>query len=128
MAKKKSVKSRVPKTRNQGTMSEAAFFGFIRAALRNKSRFWKPISACKQNSRRSVNKGRQKWEYQCAKCREWFADKEVQVDHIVECGTLRSFDDIGPFCERLFCEIEGFQVLCKPCHSAKTKEYMLNKG
>lgn len=121
-------KSRVAKTRNHGTMSEAAFFGFIRSSLRNRSRYWKPIAECKKNARRAVAKGRQKWEYQCNHCKGWFMDKETQVDHIEECGSLKSFDDIGAFAERLFCEIEGFQVLCKECHNKKTQEYRLNKG
>ena len=40
-------RSRVNKTRNSGTLSESAFWSFIRSALRQKSRWWKPISECK---------------------------------------------------------------------------------
>jgi 5-methylcytosine-specific restriction endonuclease McrA len=121
-------KSRVAKTRNHGTMSEAAFFGFIRSALRGKSRWWKPINACKQAARRPVkDKGRQKWEYQCNNCKGWFSEKETQVDHIVEVGALKSLSDLPVFVERLFCEVDGLQVLCIECHNKKTKEYMLNR-
>ena len=67
--RKKPVKktSRVPKTRNAGTMTESAFWSFIRSALRQKSRWWKPITECKMKARRPYkgpNK-RQKFEYQC---------------------------------------------------------------
>ena len=74
MAKKKVRKPRVPRTRNAGTMTEAAFWSMIRSALRQKSRWWKPVSQCKQESKRAYkgkNK-RQKWEYQCNKCKNWF--------------------------------------------------------
>jgi hypothetical protein len=53
-------------------------------------------------------------------CKRWFPEKETQLDHIVECGSLREFSDLPGFVERLFCESDGFQVLCKGCHNKKT--------
>jgi hypothetical protein len=47
--------------------------------------------------------------------------KETQVDHIVECGSLRRFEDLPGFTERLFCEKEGLQILCRRCHGEKRK-------
>ena len=70
----KTRKNAVSKTRNSGTMTEAAFWSFIRSALRQKSRWWKPVSECKQNARR-IYAGplkRQKWEFQCNYCKKWF--------------------------------------------------------
>lgn len=133
---KKAVKSRVEKPYNQGTLSNAGFWSFIRSALRNKSRFWKPATKCKENSRRKyIGKNKlQKWEYQCSTCKEWFKGTEVAVDHIVEAGALSCKEDVGSFIERLFCEIDGFQVLCdkredkkQSCHKIKTDFYMKNK-
>jgi len=49
-------------------------------------------------------------------------DKEVAVDHIIPAGTLRCADDLPQFVERLFCEVDGLQVLCKTCHDKKTKK------
>jgi 5-methylcytosine-specific restriction endonuclease McrA len=123
MAKKKS---RVVKTRNAGTMSESAFWSFIRSALRQKSRWWKPIALRKQMSKRKYvgpkqGKNRQQWEYQCASCLDWFPDKNINVDHIVPAGTLRCANDLPGFVERLFCEIDNLQVLCSTCHDKKTK-------
>lgn len=63
---------------------------------------------------------RLKWEFQCAGCNHWFPQSEVEVDHIVPAGSLRSFEDIAGFVERLFCEPEGLVVLCERCHRAKT--------
>lgn len=59
--------------------------------------------------------------YRCAKCGGDFPRKEVEIDHIVECGSLRSFDDLPGFVQRLFVEKEGFAILCKEnCHHRKT--------
>ena len=56
---KKPKKPRVPRTRNAGTMTESAFWSMIRSALRQKSRWWKPISECKTLARRAY-KGKNK--------------------------------------------------------------------
>ena len=115
---------KVIKTRNAGTMSESAFWGFIRSALRQKSRWWKPITQCKQNAKRpykGTNK-RQKFEYQCNKCKKWFPDKQINVDHVTPAGELNKPDDLPGFVERLFVEQSGLQVLCVNCHDIKTKQ------
>ena len=115
---------KVIKTRNAGTMSESAFWAFIRSALRQKSRWWNPITQCKQNAKRTykgTNK-RQKFEYQCNKCKKWFPDKQINVDHILPAGELNKADDLPGFVERLFVEQSGLQVLCVNCHDIKTKQ------
>ena len=123
--RKKLVKktSRVPKTRNAGTMTESAFWSFIRSALRQKSRWWKPITECKMKARRPYkgpNK-RQKFEYLCNSCKTWFPDKQINVDHIVGAGSLNCGQDLPGFVDRLFCEQDNLQVLCTTCHDHKTK-------
>lgn len=123
--------ARVQKTRNNGTMSESAFWGMIRSTLRKASRWWKPVAEARKKARRAVKGGgRQKWEYQCNECKGWFMEKEIAVDHIVEAGTLTCSSDLPGFVERLFCEVEGLQVLCNKrndgevsCHKKKTDEY-----
>ncbi len=119
--------SKVEKPYNHGTMSTAAFFGMLKNMLRQKSRWWKPISACKQNAKRTyrgLNK-RQKFEYQCNMCKEYFSDKETAVDHIIPVGSLKCYDDLPGVVERLFCEIDGLQVLCTNCHTEKTKQDLI---
>ena len=127
MLKKKKVgkprKSTTAKPRNAGTMTESAFWSFIRSALRQKSRWWKPIAQAKQTAKRKYkgpNK-RQKFEYQCNACKEWFPDKKINVDHRIPAGTLRSAHDLPGFVERLFCEVDNLQVLCTTCHDKKTQ-------
>ena len=120
---KRATRTKLPRERNAGTMTNAMFWSFIRSALRNKSRWWKPITQCRMSSRRAykgTNK-RQKFEYQCNKCKNWFPDKEIAVDHKIPAGSLNSGDDLKGFVERLFCEEEHLQVLCSSCHDVKTK-------
>jgi len=119
----------VPKTRCDGTMSEAMFWSFIRSALRQKSRWWKPISICKMNARRAYkgDNKRQKYEYQCKKCKTWHAEKNINVDHIIPAGSLNTAQDLPLFVERLFCEQDNLQVLCTDCHNKKTANEKKNK-
>lgn len=111
------------RTRNNGTMTEAEFWGMIRSALRRRSMFWKPILQTKLDARRdsqSTTNKRIKYEYQCSKCSNWFPDKEIEVDHYEQPGSLRNSDDLKGFVERLFCEKEGFRILCETCHRENT--------
>jgi len=121
--KKAAKRVLVAKTRNAGTMTESAFWSFIRSALRQKSRWWKPITQTKMAARRAYkgpNK-KQRVEYQCAECLNYFPDKKVNVDHIIPAGTLKCANDLPGFVERLFCEADNLQVLCSACHDVKTK-------
>jgi 5-methylcytosine-specific restriction endonuclease McrA len=121
---KKTTRTKLPRERNAGTMTNAMFWSFIRSALRNKSRWWKPITQCRMSARRpykGTNK-RQKFEYQCNQCKNWFPDKQIAVDHKIPAGSLNSGDDLKGFVERLFCEVEHLQCLCSNCHDIKTKD------
>jgi 5-methylcytosine-specific restriction endonuclease McrA len=122
--REKKEKKVVMKPYNSGTMTTSAFWTFIRSALRQKSIYWKPIRQCKINSRRpykGINK-QQKYEYQCNECKNWYAEKNINVDHIIPAGTLKCANDLPGFVERLFVEIEGLQCLCTICHNKKTKK------
>lgn len=122
-AKKRAKRVAPPKTRNGGKWSEGEFWQMIRSALRNRTRFWAPKLKALTQARRpsqSANK-RLKWEFQCSKCGEWFPQKLIQAHHTIPAGSLQSGDDLKPFVERLFCE-EGFEIICKPCHTEEHKK------
>ncbi len=123
----KPRKSLVDKPFNNGSMSNAAFFGWIRSRLRKMSQAWKPIQEVKKDAKRPYigeNK-RRKFSYECSRCKGLFSDKEVAVHHIIPAGTLKSFDDIGTFCKNLFVEKDLLILLCDGCHTKEHEE--LNK-
>ncbi len=128
--KRKVKRQIVPRTRNLKTMTESEYFGKIRSSLRSCFRFWKPaLKALELSSRPYTGKNsRQKKEYQCNECENWFSRRSVEIDHIEECGKLSSYEDIIIFIQRLTREEpEAYQILCKECHKTKTKKYHDNK-
>lgn len=110
-----------PKPRNAGTLTESAYWGMVRSGLRRTFRWWKPMMKVKEEAKRiyTGSNKRQKWEYQCNYCQEWYKGSEVQIDHITPSGSLKCGEDLQGFLERLTPE-SGYQVLCKPCHIIKT--------
>ena len=114
----------VAKERAGGRWSEARYFSFIRSALRKASMRYPVKTDALIASRRprteASGEGKHTYEHQCATCEFWFQGKDVAVDHIVGAGSLKTFDDLAGFVERLFCELKGLQVLCKACHTIKT--------
>lgn len=141
MAKKRPAKKPVPKKpaakranktppfENYPTWSEAKFFGFLRSALRSASSRYPPKYECLNNATRPYvgPDKRRKKERQCAACKGWFATTQTSADHIIPAGSLRCWDDLVPFVQRLFCSVDGFQCLCDTCHTAKTKMERENK-
>lgn len=140
MAKEKATKPKKKATKRKGVKrtppfvhwpewSEAQFWSFLRSGLRSKHQRYPPryavLDAAKRKSQ-SDNK-RLKWEFQCNVCRNWYPQKEISVDHIVPCGTLKSFEDLPGFVERLFVGVPGLQCLCTGCHNLKTAQDKLEK-
>ena len=121
--------TKAPKTRCSGTMTDAAFFSFIRSGLREKSQRWQPVYHAKKLAQVPYvgTDKRTKYHYTCAICNGDFKGTETMVDHIVPCGSLKGFNDLPAFVERLFCEVGGLRVLCKPCHQEVTNAERLAK-
>ncbi len=67
--------------------------------------------------------------YKCNKCEKTFGPKEIEVDHKVKVTPsqgLNTGKDWGILIDRmLYCGIEGIDVMCKSCHSEKTKEEII---
>ena len=101
--------------------------GFITSVIRGGFRRWPPkfhvLSEAKQGKRTNETTGRMAEHYACSTCNSSFPAKEVQVDHIEPVVDPKvGFIDWDTFISRLFCEAENLQVLCKSCHSKKTKQ------
>jgi 5-methylcytosine-specific restriction endonuclease McrA len=60
--------------------------------------------------------------HKCEKCNDCFPASEMQADHINPIIPIEGFDSWENVIKRLYCEIDGFQALCKECHKEKTKE------
>ena len=120
MVTKRKVKPRVPRTHAGGTMTRSAYFTFIRSGLRQKWLRYPPRYQVLASCSRKVVGLKHKTEYKCAECNKWHKKTQVQVDHIVPCGSFNKFEELGAFAERMFCEPEGLQVLCESCHYFKT--------
>ena len=112
----------VEKTRAGGTWSEARYWNFVVGVIRAGHKRWGPKHQAKKLARRhnqSANK-RLTYESQCAKCKVWFREDETEVDHIIPCGSCTGPEDLIGYFERTYVEVDGYQVLCKPCHQEKT--------
>jgi 5-methylcytosine-specific restriction endonuclease McrA len=59
--------------------------------------------------------------YLCNICQETFGGKDIAVDHIEPVVSLSGWTDWNDFMARLFCHENGYQLLCKKCHKAKTQ-------
>lgn len=124
--KKKAVtkRARTPPYTAYPEWTTAQFFSFLRSGLRAKFTRWPPKYKVLSNAKRNYtgSNPRQKYEFQCAECLSYYQQKQVEVDHIIACGSLNKLEDLPGFVERLFCGVEGLRVLCKPCHLKITKE------
>ena len=103
--------------------SHASFDAWVRGHLR---RGWSryPLKNAKlKNARLRAPIGRFDktiWAIECEMCGELFPQNQIQVDHIVEAGSLRGEGGLDGFIERLFPPQEGMALLCHPCHTVKT--------
>lgn len=114
------------KTRCSGQWTEARFNSFIKSALRGASRKWKPLQDALKNARE------ERGFYRCASCKELVPAtikegrkrvKNVHADHIVPIVDPRvGFTNWDDCVERMMCESDNFQALCKECHDKKCSE------
>lgn len=116
---------RTPPFSQYPAWSESRFFGFIRSALRSAFRRWAPKYEVVEDAKRDKPKskpGRHRFEYKCSKCKRYYKRTEVEVDHIEQVGSLKSFEDLPGFAQRMFVGKEKLRLLCKGCHKKVTAE------
>lgn len=96
-------------------MSKPVLKHFLVNKLRRISYQWSP-------RRQAIVRARvERGQYRCACCDGLFGPKEINVDHIYPVVDEEDgFLDWNTYIDRLFCAVEGYQVLCKTCHGAKT--------
>ena len=114
------------KTRDGGEWTDARFRSFVISALRAASRRYPPKYKALKNAfvgkKINAKSNKMAMHYKCAACRKIFVAVDVQVDHIEPVvDPIKGFETWDIFINRLFCEIENLQVLCKPCHKTKTE-------
>lgn len=119
-------------------MTEAAFFGKFRAAIRKEWRNSKMYKDVVLKARIPCTDGsRKKWVVPCAECGTLhYLDQRIKVptadgkkmkdvpayqrDHLTDAGSCRSFKEVGEFAEKMNCPPEELQILCYFCHDKKT--------
>ena len=111
---------------NNGEWTVARYTAFVKGGLRSASQRWPPkykvLSRAFVGSRINPKSGRLAKHYQCSNCKDAFPAKDVEVNHIIPVIPVAGFDSWDGVIERLFCEQEGLEVLCKPCHKEITKQ------
>lgn len=98
------------------------------SALRRVFRRYPPFKECLANAKSEYfipsKKGKlmRRVHWECAKCKTKVTQKNRDVDHInpvIDPAT--GFAGYDAYALRLFCALVNLQVLCKPCHKAKSK-------
>lgn len=98
------------------TSDDPRFKTFLMRFLRKASYMWPARNEALRDAK--VSWGR----YKCAECHEIYQKKDIDIDHVNPVIDVKGFDSWDNVIARLFCEREGFQILCKPCHKIKTKD------
>lgn len=115
------------KPRNTGQWTEARYRSFIISMLRRGTNRWGPKNETKKDAR--VERG----IYLCASCGEKVPPTvkgedgkrktNISVDHIEPViDPKKGFTTWDDYIERMFCEKDNLQLLCKSCHDNKTKQ------
>lgn len=127
--KRKSTDAKQKRLYNGGKWTEARFRSFVVSALRKASQKWPPAWEALANAR--VSRGL----YRCAGCgvvgpqylpseKKGGKRKNNAVrDHeppVVD--TAKGFTTWDEYIDRMFCELEHFQILCYKCNKEKCDE------
>jgi hypothetical protein len=113
---------RVELVRNGATWSEARYWQQVRSCLRRGFRFWRPAVLALEAARVAAPGPRgRKWLFRCEACEKLHLRRNVEIDHRVPCGELRSVEHVAEFLARLTPEDPGaYAVLCRTCHRKKS--------
>lgn len=123
------------KERNGGKWTEARWRAFVISALRSATNKWNPKTQALRHARLS------RGVYVCAACNKQMGAttwrtyksgkkkghpkkvKDAVVDHIIPVvDPAVGFVSWDEYIERMFCEVDNFQVICHDCHEVKCAE------
>jgi len=100
---------------------------YVLNVLREATIRWEGRRECLIENRKKKKIGKYKngndievYVYQCAHCKEWFREDQIEIDHIVEVGPYKG--DLLDWTNRLY-DRNNLQKLCIKCHSIKTSKY-----
>jgi 5-methylcytosine-specific restriction endonuclease McrA len=116
------MKKVVNKPRCSGQWTEAQFTTFVKNQLRGATWKWKPVSDVLKAARETRG-----W-YLCAGCNQSVPasrdkKKNVFVDHVQPIvDPIKGFTTWDDFVNKLFCEVDNLQLLCRDCHDKKSTE------
>ncbi len=111
---------------NSHQWTQARFNSFIKGALRSATKRWGPINEARKRARLSHG------VYKCVGYKKrWHKVRwkdGVYVDHIEPVIGSEGFKTWDLVIERMFVEVDKLQVLCKDCHTRKTKDERKKNG
>ena len=111
---------------NGGDWTEARYNSFVKGGLRSASQRWPPrykvLAASRRGKRVNPSSGRMAEFHECSNCKGLFVSKEVEVNHKVPVVPVTGFDSWDGVIDRLFCEADGLEVVCKDCHKVITQQ------
>ena len=98
------------------------------SALRRASLRYPPAIEARQRTKETYfilsKKGKpmKRVKYTCEKCgKKDLKSSEMELDHIKPLVTENGFKDWNEYLENFLIDASGFQYICIPCHSEKTK-------
>ena len=105
---------------NSGTWTQARMNSFIKSMLRQGSLRWGPrgkaIERAYIDDGINPKTGHKCKLHRCEECNDCFAKGDMQADHIIPVIPVEGFDSWDKTIERMFCEEDGFRIVCKGCH------------
>lgn len=115
------------KSYNSGNWTEGRFNSFVTSTLRAGARRWQPkydtLNESKTEKKINPKTGRLAQHHRCELCGNEFTSKDMEVDHIKPVvDPTKGFQSWDIFIDRLFCEKDNLQAICKPCHTKKSKQ------
>lgn len=102
--------------------TKSQYFSWVRGQIRRGLWSRNPIkNYIKRRATKPAPLGsRAKKVITCEFCNKDHAQSKIEVDHIIPAGSLKDWDDVGPFMQRMLHPSGGYRLLCKPCHKTHT--------